>query len=69
MVYETVFSGAEIVLSGPGDCLYPERPQNGLFSLLKVCRRCHLEALPILYSSAVMRVGCTAETEIINQSL
>lgn len=69
MVYEEVFSGAEIVLSGSADRHYPDCPQKRLFALLYVCRQCHLEAFPILYSSTVMRVGDTADTETIHQSL
>ncbi|ERF69912.1 hypothetical protein EPUS_05456 [Endocarpon pusillum Z07020] len=57
MIYKEVFAGATIVLPAANVPRRSRRLNGKLIALLQVCRVCHLEATPILYSNAVMKVA------------
>ncbi|KAF7512247.1 hypothetical protein GJ744_001815 [Endocarpon pusillum] len=57
MIYKEVFAGARIVLPASKVPRRSRRLNGKLIALLQVCRVCHLEATPILYSNAVMKVA------------
>jgi hypothetical protein len=70
MICEAVFAGAKIV---PPTANAPRRSarlkSSKLRSLLRVCRQCHIEASPILYSSCVMNITYNVIPETIHQGL
>ena len=57
MIYKEVFAGAKIVLPTKNARRRSRRLNGKLISILQVCRVCHLEAAPILYSNAVMEIA------------
>ena len=57
MIYKEVFAGVRIVLPATNVPRRSRRLNGKLISILQVCRVCHLEAAPILYSNAVMKVA------------
>jgi hypothetical protein len=69
MIYKEVFAGAKIVLPAANARCRSRRLHGKLLSLLLVCRQCHLEALPILYSDALLEIGPRVAAETIHQAL
>jgi len=69
IIYKEVFAGARIVLPATKGRRRSRRLHNKLLSLLQVCRQCHLEAFPILYSNAVMEMGAKVAAATIDQGL
>lgn len=57
MIYKEVFAGARIVIPAANVPRRSRRLNGKLIALLQVCRLCHLEATPVLYSTAVMKVA------------
>ncbi len=57
MIYKEVFAGAKIVLPAANVRRRSRRLNGKLISILQVCRLCHLEAAPVLYSNAVMEIA------------
>jgi hypothetical protein len=69
MIYKEVFAGAKIVLPAAKGRCRSRRLYSKLLSLLQVCRQCHSEAFPVLYSNAVMEIGAQVAAETIHQGL
>ena len=69
MIYKEVFAGARIVLPAANVRRRSRRLNDKLVSLLQVCRLCHSEASPILYSNAVMEVARHVAAETVDQGL
>lgn len=57
MIYKEVFTGSRIVPPAASVRRRSRRLNGKLIALLQVCRQCHLEATPVLYSNAVMKVA------------
>lgn len=57
MIYKEVFAGAKIILPTAIVRRRSRRLNGKLISLLQICRLCHSEASPVLYSTAVMEVA------------